>query len=152
MRTESISLGRSPGGDSFSQEEIDIASKFGVGLLSISKKGLVNLVSSSGEFFPERHHLLQAINKLDYFECTICRSYYERESCVEVNQPGVIHIDEEPGYKGRLYQAVASRKAALYYLYELAERRRDERSYTYDKRFICKDCCSIFSSFLPNGI
>ena len=136
-------------GYSFTQEEIDIASKFGVGLLSISRKGIVSLVASSAEFTPERHHLLQAVHKVEYFECTLCRSFYPKESSVQINQPGAIKTKEEPSYVGNLDKAVASRKPALYYLFQLAEARGDQRSYTHDKRFLCKDCCSIFSSFLP---
>ncbi|MGV1098735.1 hypothetical protein ACUUL3_04915 [Thiovibrio sp. JS02] len=117
--------------------------------LSISTKGKVSLVASSSEFTPERHHLLQAVNKLDYFECTLCRSFYPKESSVQINQPGAINPEEEPSYRGNFRKAVASRKPALYYLFQLAEARGDERLYTHDKRFICKDCCSIFSAFLP---
>lgn len=138
-----------PKGEGFTQEEIDIASKFGVGLLAISTKGKISLVASSSEFTPERHHLLQAINKLDYFECTLCRSFYPKEPSVPINQPGEINPKEDPGYVGSFHKAVVSRKPALYYLFQLAEARGDERLYTYDKRFICKDCCSIFSSLLP---
>ena len=139
-----------PTGDGFTQEEVDIASRFGVGLLSISSKGRVALIASSSEFTPERHHLLQAADKLDYFECTLCRSFYPKESSVQINQPGEINLKQDPSYRGNFRKAVASRKPALYYLFQLAEARGDERVYTYDKRFICKDCCSIFSAFLPS--
>lgn len=137
-----------PQGAIFTQEEVDIASKFGVGLLSISKKGEVSLIASSAEFTPERHHLLQAINKLDHFECTLCRSYYPNEASVQINQPGIINSKQEPDYTGNFHKAISSRRPALYYLFQLAEARGDERLYTHDRRFICKDCCSIFSSLL----
>ena len=137
-------------GESFTLEEIDIASKFGVGLLSISKRGKITLVTSSAGFAPEKYHLLQAIRKLDYFECTICRSYYPEESVVRINDAGKINITEEPAYRGKLNKAIVERRPALYHLYHLAEIREDEREYTWDKRFICKDCCSIFSSILPD--
>lgn len=135
-------------GGGFSQEEISIASKFGVGLLSISSKGKISLVSSSAEFAPERHHLLQAVNKLDHFECTLCRSFYPKESSVQINPRGAINIEEEK-YAGNLLKAVTSRRPALYYLFQLAEARGDKRVYTHDTRYICKDCCSIFASILP---
>ena len=38
MHIEFILLGKKTNGNDFTQEEIDIASKFGVGLLTISKK------------------------------------------------------------------------------------------------------------------
>ena len=135
---------------SFTQEEIDIASKFGVGLLSISEKGKVTRISSSAEFAPEKYHLLQAIRKLGYFECTICRSYYPEESVVRINDKGPINIEEEPSYRGKLNKAIVERRPVLYHLYHLAEIREDERKNTWDKRFFCKDCCSIFASVLPD--
>ena len=135
---------------SFTQEEIDIASKFGVGLLSISEKGKVTHITSSAEFAPEKYHLLQAIQKLGYFECTICRSYYPEKSVVRINDKGPINTEGEPSYRGKLKKAILERRPALYHLYHLAEVREDARKYTWDKRFICKDCCSIFSSVLPD--
>ena len=137
-------------GESFTLEEIDIASKFGVGLLSISKRGEVTPITSSGEFAPEKYHLLQVIRKLNYFECTICRAYYPEKSVVRVNDKGEINVEEDPSYRGKLNKAIVKRRPALYHLYHLAEIREDERRYTWDKRFICKDCCSIFSSILPD--
>ena len=137
-------------GESFTFEEIDIASKFGVGLLSISKEGEITRITSSAEFAPENYHLLQVIRKLGYFECTICRSYYPEEFFVRINKRGLINMEEEPSYRGKLNKAIVERKPALYWLYHLAEIREDERKNIGDKRFICKDCCSIFSSILPD--
>ena len=137
-------------GESFTLEEIDIASKFGVGLLSISKESEIIPITSSVEFAPEKYHLLQVIRKLGYFECTICRSYYPEKSVVRINDKGEINMEKEPSYRGKLNKAIVERRPALYHLYHLAEIREDERKYTWDKRFICKDCCSIFSSILPD--
>ena len=135
---------------SFTQEEIDIASKFGVGLLSISEKGKVTRITSSVEFAPEKYHLLQVIRKLGYFECTICRSYYPEKSVVLINNKGPINQKEAPSYRGKLNKAIAERRPALYHLYYLAEIHEDKRKDIRDKRFICKDCCSIFSSVLSD--
>ena len=137
-------------GESFTFEEIDIASKFGVGLLSISKEGEITRVTSSAEFAPENYHLLQVIQRLGYFECTICQSYYPGESFVPINKGGLINTEDEPKYRGKLNKAIMGRKQARYWLYHLAEIREDERKDIRDKRFICKDYCSIFSSILPD--
>ena len=136
-------------GQSITKEEIDISSKFGVGLLHISKTAKISLISSSLEFTPERHHFLQALDKLAYFECTMCRATYPKERMIQVNQPGPIEPASNPEYLGNFQRAVRARRPALFYLFQLAEIRQDERVYTHDKRFICKDCCSIFSALLP---
>ena len=136
-------------GQSITKEEIDISSKFGVGLLHISKTENISLISSSREFTPERHHFLQALDKLAHFECTICRATYPKEQVVRVNPHGPIEPASDAEYLGNLQRAVRARRPALFYLFQLAEIRQDKREYTYDKRFICKDCCSIFSTLLP---
>jgi hypothetical protein len=135
----------------YTQEEIDIASKFGVGLLRIGKEGNIRLVSSSSEFVPEHHHLLQAIDKLGYFECTLCRSFYKSEGVLQINQRGSINIADAPEFRGNLTEIIKKSRPALYYLFQLAEDRGDQREYTHDKRYLCRECSSIFASFLPKS-
>ena len=140
-----------PDGRRMTQDEIDVSSRIGVGLLSISCENKINLVATSNEFDPEHYRLLQVIDKLGYFECTICRSYYPKSRTIKVNVDGKINVAENRKYPGKLFEAVKSRRDAMYWLYELAENHGVETQYTYDKRFLCKDCCSIFSSFLPES-
>ena len=141
-----------PDGQRMTQDDIDIASRIGVGLLSISCENEINLVATSNEFDPEHYRLLQVIDKLGYFECTMCRSYYPKNPAgISVNEYR-LNVKENPDYRGKLAKAVAERKGAVYWLYELAEVHADAKKYVYDRRFICKDCGSIFSSFLPQEI
>ena len=131
------------------QDEIDVASRIGVGLLSISCENKINLVATSNEFDPEHYRLLQVIDKLGYFECTICRSYYRKNPAgIKVNK-FELNVIEDPDYRGKFAQEVTERRGAVYWLHELAKNHREENMYIYDRRFICKDCCSIYSSFLP---
>ena len=132
------------------EEEKEIAAKFGVGLLQISNEKSVNLMSTSREFSPERHYALHALDKLNYFECIVCRANYPKESVISINKPGPINLTEDSQYKGKLNRSISSGSPARYFLYQLAEMREKETQYTYDKRFICKDCCSIFAALLPN--
>lgn len=132
----------------FSDEEIDIAAKFGVGLLHINSKGKLRLVSSSASFIPEQYHLLQIIEKLGYFQCTICNSVYPSDGATHINQPSAINLAVNPNYKGKFVEIIKTGKPAFYYLYELAKHRADERGYVHDKRFICNDCAGIFASFI----
>ena len=140
---------KKPNDNRITRDEFDIASRIGVGLLSISCEDEINLVATSNEFDPEHYRLLQVIDKLGYFECTFCRSYYPKNpSGIKVNKYE-INSKENPDYPGKFNQAVAARRGAVYWLHELAKNHRDEKTNYYDKRFICKDCCSIFSSLLP---
>ena len=136
------------------QEEIDIASAFGVGLLSVYSDGRttsgyrVKHIATSHEFKPERHHFLQIVDKLKHFECTICRAFYPKEDdMVDINK-WEIDISVDPNQMGQFRDAVESRKPARYWLHQLAEHHKDERQLVYDRRFVCRDCCSIFSSLL----
>jgi hypothetical protein len=62
-----------------------------------------------------------------------------------------IDISEGPGYRGFFDKAIKTRKNLRYWLYELADARGDKRTYTYDRRYLCKDCVSLFGSLLPRG-
>ena len=136
-------------GITMSDDRINIANYFGVGILSVSSRNRVRIISTSHEFKPERHYLLQTINSLEYFECTICQSYYPKEGTSNINKNKAINISDDPDYRGRFKDAVKSGKPARYWLYQQGENRGYETEYLYNSRFICKDCCSISSSLLP---
>ena len=83
-----------------------------VGALSaeISCEDEINLVATSNEFDPEHYRLLQVIDKLVYFECTFCRSYYPKNpSGIKVSKDE-INSKENPDYPGKFNQAVAARR------------------------------------------
>ena len=117
------------------QEEIDIASAFGVGLLSVHSDGRttsgyrVKHITTSHEFKPERHYFLQIVDKLKHFECTICRSFYPKESdMVDINR-GPINISVSANERDKFRDAVESGKPGRYWLYQLAAHHKDERQY-----------------------
>ena len=71
-----------------------MAPQLGAGLLSISCESEISLVATSNEFEPEHYRLLQVIDKLEYFQCTICRAYYPKSLAVKVNVEGEINVAE----------------------------------------------------------
>jgi len=129
----------------FKQEEIDIANQFGVGLIEIRNRKEIKVISLSRQFEPKPHYVYYFKSKLGYFNCVICDGAYKEQDIAKINQPGPISIKDDETYLGNLDKAIKQRRNALYYLYGLSQQRRDERSYVYDKRYICKDCLSIFS-------
>ena len=135
-------------GKSFTQDKLDIASQFGVGLIEIRSKSVVKVVSISKQFEPRQHYMDDLKSKLGYFNCTICNGTYARKDITRINQRRPISTDEDDKYLGNIERAIGQRRNALYFLYELFEQRGDRRTYVYDKRYICKDCISILAPLL----
>ena len=145
-----------PDEEPIDQEEIDIAAAFGVGLLSVYGDGRatsgyrIARVTTSHEFKPERHRFFEIIDRLKYFECTICRSIYPQEDdMVNINK-WQSNVSEDANTRSKFRTAVESRRPARYWLHQLAEHHEDTRQLVLDKRFVCRDCCSIFSSLLSS--
>jgi hypothetical protein len=136
----------------FSQEEKDIAARFGVGLIAIRSRGCT-LVSTARRFAPEDRHVLQLYSRLSVFRCSQCGGVFKEENVVSVNQPGPIDLATDPHYRGTLRKAVLKRRHVQYWVYELAQQRSDPRAYVYDRRFLCRDCVSLLASIIdmPRG-
>lgn len=142
---------RKSGQKKFTREEVDIANQFGVGLIEIRNKNAINIVSHSKRFDPMPHYVNLFISRLGYFNCSICSGTYKEADITKINKSGPIHENGDDVYLGMIDKAIKNRRNVLYYLYELSKQRNDERSYVYDRRYICKDCLSIFSPLLTNA-
>jgi len=137
-------------GSQFSAEELQVAAQFGVGLIEIGAKGM-SMRLTSRRFSPESRYVLQIIHRLGLFRCSMCRAVYEDKDSTGVNQAGKIDLSEKPNYRGQLSRIVAKRRNAKYYLYELHSQRDDPRVYVSDRRYLCKDCVSVFASLMPEA-
>jgi hypothetical protein len=137
-------------GNKFTPDEIDIATQFGVGLIEI-KNNKCNVILTSKSFAPQEKFILHILDKLNLFKCTICSGIYHQKDVFSVNQPGPIDLKKKSKYVGRLKDAIGERKNVRFWLYELYNLRKDKRAYVYDRRFICKDCVSIFASVIKNN-
>lgn len=110
---------KKPRGEKITQEEIDISSRFGVGMLHISSDNDISKISSSRKFTPERHffmQVLQAEKCLNHFECILCNEVYPRENV------GFVHRleDTENARVGNLASVINNGKHARYWLFEHA--------------------------------
>lgn len=139
-----------PKGKTFSQEQKDIADHFGVGLISLSKAKPPKLISTSRLFSPRAEYSAHLLNKLECYICVLCGAIHQRKDIVEVNRPGPIQPEAATPYVGQLDKAIKKRKAALWYLYDVADAKKESRTYVYDRRILCKDCVSIFASLGHN--
>jgi len=133
-----LRLGSKP----FTIEEMDIASKLGVGLLAISPSRQVTEVLSSPQHFPLLDMRRELIEKMGYSVCTICNTPFRRG---------------EPGSWSRhvrrsLEKAYEQEKGLVYWLYEPDRRRKAVRKYNYVRRYICPDCVwNLYGDLLERG-
>lgn len=135
-------------GNKFTPEETDIAMQLGVGLIEI-RSSKCHEVLSSQLFSPQERYVLQILNKLNYFQCTLCRGTYPKRNIQALNTKQQIDLQSDPKYTGQLVRAIKQRKHAIYWLFEMSYSRKNEtRSYVYDRRYICKDCLSLFASLI----
>lgn len=133
----------------FTDDEIDIADQLGVGLIEV-KSNTCDIKLTSKLFSPQERYILQILDKLDYFRCVLCRGTYPKKHISDISSR-LIFLGDNPSYRGNLKKAIESRLNIRYYLFGLSHIREDDRKYVYDKRFICKDCVSIFASLIPNN-
>ncbi len=134
----------------FTYDEIDIADQLGVGLIEV-KSNTCNVISTSKLFSPQERYVLQILKKLGYFKCVLCRGTYHMKDISDVSSRK-IYLEDDPSYYGKLKKAIETRKNVRYHLFELPQILEDDRKYVYDKRFICKDCISIFASLIPSNV
>jgi len=132
----------------FSQEEKDAAAGFGVGLIAVGSRRCT-LISTARRFEPEDRHVLHMYSRLAVFRCSLCGSVFKESEVVGINQPGAIDIPSDPTYAGAFRKAIVKRKHVRYWVYELARQRKESGSYVFDRRYICRDCSSIFASLIP---
>ena len=119
-----------PGVKPFTLEEIDIASRLGVGLLAIRTNGNVAEVLTSPLYEPMPRMRAQLIEKLGYSTCTICGSVFHRG---------------EPAQWGKyvcrtLQKALEQEKGYVFWLDEVNNRRGSPFVYNYVRRYMCYDC------------
>ncbi len=118
------------GANPFSLEEIDIASKLGVGLLAIRTAGGISEIMASPQHIPLAHMRASIIEKLGYSQCTVCGSVFKRGD----NQ------NFEKYVKRSVQKAFAQEQGFVYWLHDIDKRKRQGMKYVYERRYICADC------------
>ena len=124
----------------FSQEEIQIASHLGIGLIAIGKMNRCTEVLSSPYYRPLTKLNFQLLEKMRLGKCQLC------ESIIEIG-------DDRNKYsyvsKENFKKAIASEKGLIFWNRELAGRkekngvRLGRENTTYERRFICSDCITL---------
>jgi hypothetical protein len=126
--------------DGFTNDEIQIASHLGIGLILINKKNMCQEILSSPYYkpLPKLNSLL--LEKLRLGMCQLCHSY------IEIG-------DEKRTYKlmerKNINKAVLEEKGYMFWNYEVGARKKlsgirsSEKFETFERRFLCRDCISI---------
>lgn len=127
----------------FSQEEVQIASHLGIGLISIDKNKKCHEVLSSPYYKPLTKENSALLEKLHLMMCQLCHSYVEIG-----NENGKYNLLE----KKKIIKAIGEEKALMFWNYDVATRKeklttRFGKGYkedtTFERRIICKDCIQI---------
>jgi hypothetical protein len=134
--------------NAFTPDEMRIAAKLGVGLIKIKARSCV-LVQSSRLFEPEPRYVAHLLKKMGYFQCALCGGTYKQENMTYASSRA-IDLTDNPRNLGNFRKAIIKRRNFQFYLFQLyQERRTEDRYYVWDRRFMCKDCISLFASLMP---
>jgi hypothetical protein len=123
------------GGPPFDQKEIAIASALGIGLLAI-RRGKVAQVLAAPQTRPIESLRLELLEKVGLSVCSLCRSLFTRGK--ESNWSAGIS-------RAGIVKAAERDKGFVYWLYGQQKQRNDERTYVYQRRYLCRDCVSVLS-------
>lgn len=126
--------------DSFSYDEIGIASQLGIGLVQI-KNGRCKEILSSPTYAPLNSMNLRLLEKLWLGKCQFCGSFFETGDLEHGRWNSKLSREN-------LKKAMQERKGLIFWNYEVAERKDRigirQTDNTFERRFICPDCVEVF--------
>lgn len=134
----------------FTQEEIQIASHLGIGLILIDKNKKCHEVLSSPYYKPMIKENTALLEKLRLVMCQLCHSFVETG-----DERGRFSYLE----KKNLNKAVDNEKGLLFWNYSVANRKKNivtrfgkeyKEDNTYERRVICEDCVQMLGSLSTN--
>lgn len=127
----------------FTQEEIQVASHLGIGLIKIDKNNRCHEVLSSPYYKPLVKENTSLLEKLRLMMCQLCHSYVEIGD--EKNRYNLIE-------KKKINKAVEEEKTFMFWNYDVATRKEKiitrfgkkyKKDTTYERRILCKDCIKL---------
>lgn len=126
--------------NNFTQEEIQIASHLGIGLIWINAKNKCSIVSTSPYYTPMIRLNTQLLEKLKLGKCQLCQSYIE----IGDEKSRYNHVVRE-----KINKAIEDEKGVVFWNREIGERKakhgigRTNENAIYERRFLCPDCVSL---------
>jgi len=132
----------------FSDTERDLAEKLGVGLIRVRSKSRVELVSTARRQDPVQDFKLQLADQLGYVECTICRTYFPRntESTQKFGWDNLVRDQEN---RSRVERGIAEGRGLVFWPEDASANDRTHGSRhddgrLYNRRFACTTCARLF--------
>jgi hypothetical protein len=128
--------------NSFSNDEIQIASHLGIGLISIDDKDNCNEVLSSPYYKTLPKLNMQLLETINLGKCQLCSNY------VEIGNENKHFANLT---RGKLDKAIQTEKGIIFWNNEVGQRKikygirvnKDESIGTYERRFLCPDCVQL---------
>lgn len=127
----------------FTQEQIQVASHLGIGLILIDKNNICHEVLSSPYYKPLVKENTALLEHLYLMMCQLCHSYVEIG-----NEKNMYNLIE----KKKITKAVKEEKAFMFWNYDVATRKEKittrfgkeyKEGITYERRILCKDCIKL---------
>lgn len=141
--------------ETFSTEEITIASSLGIGLLTVhpERRPRVAEVLTSPKQTPLENLKLQIVEKMGYGRCSICRTLFETS-----DDTGSLSLLTRSTYRGSnalpprraVARALEQERGLVWWLYEVEDRTQG-RDVPHVRRYACHDCLvGLFSHTLAD--
>lgn len=124
----------------FTQEEIQVASHLGIGLIRIDSRNRCSITLTSPHYKPLTRLNTHLLEKLRLGKCQLCSSF------IEIG-------DERRRYtyvtKQKLNKALDEEKGVIFWNHAVGQRKEKygvrvgKENTTYERRFMCADCVSL---------
>jgi hypothetical protein len=121
----------------FTGNEIDIASRLGIGLLALRLRGVREVLTAPRNEPIERLNL-ELLQRLAYARCTICGSLF-RTGTTKMRRFSEVSRSTS---RGAVLKAARQERGFVYWLEDptIPSLHVDEKGYLYNRRYLCKDC------------
>lgn len=121
--------------ESFTQDELYIASHLGIGLIQIAKNKCIEVLSSPFHKPITKYNTL-LLEKLRLGKCQFCESFFE----IGKGAKWLSNMSK------KVDKAIEKEKGLIFWNYEVAERKRrlkigkGHEGWSFERRYICPDC------------
>ena len=117
--------------EEFSQSQIELASRLGVGLIQIKSKAGCSEVIGSKIFDPDREKMLNLLTKMSLAECMLCNSLIDLEKNYSNNLPRAI----SRGIPFEFYRKIDAQYAPSY---------KGKKKIIFQWLYVCPSCLKLF--------
>ena len=129
----------------FTEEEIQIASHLGIGLILIDSKNKCSVILTSPYYKPMTKLSASLLEKMHLGKCQLCESYIE----IGDTKNRYTKVSKE-----NVKKALSEEKGVMFWNREIATRKETKgvrigkENTTYERRFLCYDCISLFGQLM----